>query len=65
MGTGILPNADMHRSKEDKKFNDTLKRMMDAKPKPHEEMKKGRAVRLEPKPMRKLPPAPDGLSGPN
>jgi|TARA_R100001369_G_scaffold35461_2_gene60725 hypothetical protein len=55
----------MHRSKEDKKFNDTLKRMMDAKPKPHEEMKKGRAVRLEPKPMRKLPPAPDGLSGPN
>ncbi|WP_290484486.1 MULTISPECIES: hypothetical protein [unclassified Hyphomonas] len=30
----------------DKDFNETLKRMMDAKPKPHEEMKKGR----EPKP---------------
>jgi len=26
----------------DKEFNETLKRMMDAKPKPHEEMKKGR-----------------------
>ncbi|KCZ57883.1 hypothetical protein [Hyphomonas atlantica] len=32
----------MPHSKEDKQFNETLKRMMDAKPKPHEEMKKGR-----------------------
>ena len=26
-------------SKDDKKFNDTLKRLMDQKPKPHEEVK--------------------------
>ena len=32
----------MTHSKEDKQFNETLKRMMDAKPKPHEEMKKGK-----------------------
>jgi len=36
-------------SQQDKQFNETLKRMMDAKPKPHEEMKKGR----EPKPAPK------------
>ncbi|KCZ66135.1 hypothetical protein L53_02095 [Hyphomonas sp. L-53-1-40] len=29
-------------SKEDKQFNETLKRMMEKKPKPHEEMKKGK-----------------------
>ncbi|MEQ3649921.1 hypothetical protein [Hyphomonas sp.] len=33
----------MSHSKEDKEFNETLKRMMDAKPKPHEKMKKGRS----------------------
>tara|TARA_R100001129_G_C5174196_1_gene205737 strand:- start:345 stop:479 length:135 start_codon:yes stop_codon:yes gene_type:complete len=36
----------MTNSKEDKQFNETLKRMVDAKPKPHEVMKNGR----EPKP---------------
>jgi hypothetical protein len=30
----------MTHSNQDKEFNDTLKRMMDSKPKPHEEMKK-------------------------
>ncbi|MEQ3629249.1 MAG: hypothetical protein ABNH49_11370 [Hyphomonas sp.] len=32
----------MPHSKEDKQFNEALKRMMEKKPKPHEEMKKGR-----------------------
>ena len=32
-------------SKKDKQFNETLKLMMDAKPKPHEEMKKGRKIK--------------------
>jgi|TARA_R100000656_G_C3930209_1_gene124676 hypothetical protein len=36
-------------SQQDKQFNETLKRMMEKKPKPHEEMKKGR----EPKPAPK------------
>ena len=30
----------MTRPKDNKEFNETLKRMMDSKPKPHEEMKK-------------------------
>lgn len=30
----------MTRPKDNKEFNDTLKRMMDSKPKPHGEMKK-------------------------
>ncbi|WP_290496055.1 hypothetical protein [Hyphomonas sp. UBA4494] len=36
----------MTKSKEDKDFNETLKRLMEKDPKPHGEMKKGR----EPKP---------------
>ena len=45
----------MTTSKEDKDFNETLKRLMEKDPKPHEEMKKGR----EPK------PAPQKNGGPN
>ena len=36
----------MTHSKEDKDFNETLKRLMDSKPKPHDELK-----RHEPKPV--------------
>ncbi|WP_291075150.1 hypothetical protein [Hyphomonas sp.] len=38
----------MTHSKEDKQFNETLKRMMEKKPKPHEEMKKGREQKPAP-----------------
>jgi len=36
-------------SKDSKEFNDTLKRMMDKKPKPHEDMKKGRETKPSPR----------------
>lgn len=32
----------MSNPKSDPKFNETLRRMMDQKPKPHEDMKKGK-----------------------
>ncbi|WP_290844297.1 hypothetical protein [Henriciella sp.] len=42
-------------SQDDKKFNDTLKRLMDQKPKPHEDMKKGRKPQKEDRDERNSP----------
>lgn len=47
---------------DEKKFDETLRRLMSAPPKPQEDMKKGRRVE---KPLREMPPPPIGLSGPN
>jgi|GEM_PF-6437475 len=38
----------MFHPKKDNDFNETLRRMMDQKPKPHEDMKKGRETKPAP-----------------